>query len=226
MQSGWQRFGHIFLRFGLGARWSLGIALLLFTTVAAQAAGPQAVKLTADEFAFTPNTVTLTAGQPVQLTIVNTGKVAHDLKSSLPIANLTYQHANNPVDEQAANIKGGVLDVDFDPGTTAQVTFTPTKAGTYTFKCDVPGHAQLGMTGTFVVQPAPTTGVQAVSAAPTPLPVPAPSASAPTGAGVLPATGHAAAARPAGGIWELGLGVVVIAVAAVGGGLALSRRRR
>jgi len=218
----------MFLRLGLSARWSLGIALLLFTTVAAQAASPQTVKLTADEFAFTPNTVTLTAGQPVRLTIVNTGKVAHDLKSPLPIADFTYQHADNSAGEQAANIKGGVLDVDFDPGTTAQVTFTPTKAGTYAFECDVPGHAQLGMKGTFVVQPAQTTGGQAVSAAPTTAPQTAPvaSASAPTGTGVLPATGHAAVPRPAGGMWELGLGIVVIAVAAVGGGLVLSRRRR
>src|SRR5215469_5853020 len=48
------------------------------------AAGPQQVTMRATEFSFTPDAVTLTVGQPVQITIVNGGKVDHDLKSDLP----------------------------------------------------------------------------------------------------------------------------------------------
>ena len=118
------------------------------------AASAQAITIKGTEFALTPNTVTLTVGRPVHLTLINGGTVDHDIKSALPIAGLTYQNADNPADEQADNSANGVLDVDYNVGTTAQVTFTPTQAGSFPFGCDVPGHAQLGMTGTFIVQPA------------------------------------------------------------------------
>lgn len=161
-----QRFGHMLRGVGQGFRLSFGLALLLFTGVATRADSPpaidptgadnpQALTLTGMEFMIMPNVVTLTVGQPVQLTLINGGAVDHDLKSSMPIADLTYQNADNPADEQQDNSANGVLDVDYNVGTTAQVSFTPTQEGTYAFQCDVPGHAQLGMTGTFVVQPAP-----------------------------------------------------------------------
>ena len=134
----------------------LGLILLQPFVLGARAAGPQQVTITATELKFTPNTVTLTVGQPVQLTIVNQGAMDHDLKSALPIAEFTYQRAANDADEQQQNVKDGVLDVDFKAGDQAQVTFTPTTAGTYAFACDVPGHADAGMKGTFVVQAAPT----------------------------------------------------------------------
>ncbi len=162
MSSGSQRFSRALLGGGWGFRWGLGVALLLFTSLVALADSPQApaapdaqaITLTGSEFMIMPSTITLTVGQPVQLTLVNGGAVDHDLKSEMPIADLTYQNADNPADEQADNSANGVLDVDYNVGTTAQVTFTPTQEGTFPFQCDVPGHAQLGMTGTFIVQPA------------------------------------------------------------------------
>jgi len=139
------------------------IALAVLTPLSALAAAPQQITMHADEFSFTPNTVTLTVGQPVQLTIVNDGKLDHDLKSDIPISNLSYQKASNPADEQKDNAAKGILDVDYDKGVTAQVTFTPTKAGTYEFHCDIPGHTEAGMKGTFVVK---ASTLQAVAVAP------------------------------------------------------------
>ncbi len=139
---------------------ALGILVLLLAALVpavALADGPQQVSLTAKEFAYTPNTVNLTVGQPVQLTITNAGTVDHDIKSSIPIANLAYQQADNDKDEQAENSANGVFDVDFNAGHSSQITFTPTKAGTYDFACDEPGHTEAGMKGTFVVAPAGAT---------------------------------------------------------------------
>ncbi len=141
----------------LGLVAALGL-LFLAVAATAQADGPQQVKLTADEYSFGPSSITVTAGQPVQLTIVNAGKVAHDLKSDIPVKDLSYQQADNDADEQQENAEKGVLDVDFGVGTTAQVTFTPTKTGTFSFNCDVPGHADAGMKGSFVVQAAAAAG--------------------------------------------------------------------
>ena len=117
-----------------------------------QAAAAQQVMLHGKEFSFSLNTVQLRVGQPVQLTLVNDGTVDHDIKSEIPIGNLAYQTADNDPDEQAANAADGTFDVDYNQGHTARITFVPTKAGTYQFFCDVPGHKEAGMTGTFVVQ--------------------------------------------------------------------------
>jgi uncharacterized cupredoxin-like copper-binding protein len=129
-------------------------AILVEVVVASscQQGGPQPVTLKASEFAFTPGTVTLKVGQPVQLTIQNGGAVDHDLKADIPLTNLTYQQADNPVDEQQENSANGVLDIDYGAGHTGQVTFVPTQAGTYTFYCDVAGHREAGMQGTFIVK--------------------------------------------------------------------------
>jgi uncharacterized cupredoxin-like copper-binding protein len=115
------------------------------------AAGPQQVSLKGSEFAFSPATVTVKAGQPVQLNLQNGGALDHDFKSDLPISKLVYQEADNAPDEQKENSDKGLMDVDFDKGKTARVTFTPTKPGTYPFYCDVQGHREAGMQGTIVV---------------------------------------------------------------------------
>jgi uncharacterized cupredoxin-like copper-binding protein len=126
----------------------LGLAVPL---AASSADSPQQVGLKATEFSFTPGSVTVKVGQPVQLTIENVGTVDHDLKSDIPLADLTYQQADNPPDEQQEASEEGTLDIDFNVGHSAQVTFVPTQPGTYAFFCDLPGHRESGMEGTFVV---------------------------------------------------------------------------
>ena len=115
-------------------------------------AAVQQVALSATELSFTPNTVQLTVGRPAQLTIRNDGQVDHDIKSDIPIRDLQYLKADNATDEQQQNAQRGVLDIDFNKGDTGQVTFVPTKAGTYQFYCDQPGHREAGMVGSFIVQ--------------------------------------------------------------------------
>ena len=118
------------------------------------AAAPNAardVRVLASEFAFSPSTIELKAGQQVTVTFVNNGKVDHDMKSDLPISGLKYSKADNDADEQTENAARNVFDVDFSAGDTSVVTFTPTTAGTYQFFCDEPGHREAGMVGTFVV---------------------------------------------------------------------------
>jgi uncharacterized cupredoxin-like copper-binding protein len=134
-----------------GLASSMAVAGIGAPSGVAVAGGAQDITVKATEFGFQPATIPLTVGQPVQLTIVNGGVLAHDMKSELPISRLTYIQADNPADEQAENTAEGVLDVDYGKGEIAKVTFVPTKAGTYTFMCDVPGHADAGMKGSFVV---------------------------------------------------------------------------
>jgi uncharacterized cupredoxin-like copper-binding protein len=141
-----------FRRPGSAATPVLAVFLLgLLVAAGCQPAGPQVVTLKATEFAFTPNNVNLKVGQVVQLSIQNDGVVEHDLKSEIPIANLTYQQADNPLDEQQENIAKAALDIDYGVGQRGQVSFVPQQAGNYTFFCDLAGHREAGMQGMFVV---------------------------------------------------------------------------
>lgn len=90
----------------------------------------QIVTVTGNEFAFTPSTITVKKGEPVQITFKNAGKYPHNLTiSELSLQTKTIQ-----------------------PGQEDTITFTPTKVGSFTFICTVPGHADRGMKGTLSVE--------------------------------------------------------------------------
>ena len=90
----------------------------------------QKVTVEAKEFAFTPSTITLKKGQPVQITFKNMGAFPHNLT----IVDL--------------NVKTKTI----QPGEQDTIQFTPDKTGQFTFMCTVPGHADKGMKGTLTVQ--------------------------------------------------------------------------
>ena len=94
------------------------------------AATMQAINITGTEFAFSPSVITAKKGQEVKVTFTNNGKYPHNFA----VAEL------------------GVKSSTIQPGQTTTVTFTPTKTGSFTFECTVPGHADKGMTGTITVQ--------------------------------------------------------------------------
>jgi uncharacterized cupredoxin-like copper-binding protein len=110
------------------------LAVMLAVTFAAcgpKAASGNARTVAATEFKFDPATITVPAGQPVNITLQNKGTVVHDFS----VEGL----------DQAFNISA-------DPGKSVQGTFTPTKAGTFKIVCTQPAHEQSGMVGQLVVQ--------------------------------------------------------------------------
>lgn len=92
------------------------------------AVGAQQVTVTVgNSMNFDPATITVHAGQPVQLMLRNTGAMQHDFTFTDGIA--------PPV-----TITAGA-------GQTASGTFTIDSPGTYPFECSMPGHAAAGMQG-------------------------------------------------------------------------------
>jgi uncharacterized cupredoxin-like copper-binding protein len=85
-----------------------------------------------DDFRFNPSTVTVTAGQPLQVSFQNGGEIVHDFTAQ--------QGLGKPVT---------ILE---QGGQTGTATITYDKPGTYKFFCSQPGHDQLGMHGTITVQ--------------------------------------------------------------------------
>ncbi len=104
---------------------------------AAPAAGaalpPEQITVTGtDDFRFNPSTITVKAGQPLQVTFQNSGEILHDFTAQ--------QGLSTPVVITEEGGKSGTATVTYD------------KPGTYKFFCSQPGHDQLGMHGTITVQ--------------------------------------------------------------------------
>jgi uncharacterized cupredoxin-like copper-binding protein len=95
--------------------------------------GSQAITITVgDSMSFDPAAIVVRAGQPVELTLRNTGQGAHDFSLSQGVAQPVKLTSNG--------------------GDTANTTFTIDKPGTYTFDCSMFGHALAGMRGTITAQ--------------------------------------------------------------------------
>ncbi len=85
-----------------------------------------------DAFRFNPSTITVKAGQPLEVTFQNGGEILHDFT--------VLQGLAKPVVILAEGGKSGTTTVTFD------------KPGLYKFFCSQPGHDQLGMHGSITVQ--------------------------------------------------------------------------
>lgn len=122
-------------------RWIVvGIVVTLGLAALVEAGStPKVVEVVAgsaqDEFTFAPKQITLQAGQPVTLTLINKGKIEHDV-------------AVDGLRLRVPASEGQLV----APGKRASVTFVPTKKGTFEFACSVPGHKEAGMTGVIIVK--------------------------------------------------------------------------
>ena len=110
------------------------------------ASGPStSIKVEFTDFAFTPNTWTIPAGQEITLTATNSGAVIHEfvlMKFGLTIG-------DDFGDEDEENI---YWEIEAEPGQTVTVTFTaPTEPGEYQIVCGTEGHFVAGMVGTLTV---------------------------------------------------------------------------
>ncbi|HRQ38588.1 MAG TPA: cupredoxin domain-containing protein [Chloroflexota bacterium] len=106
------------------------LIILVWLLAACGSTTPNEATITIKEMAFGQSEITVKAGQPVTLRLVNRDGYAHafdmdefDIHTSL-----------------AAN-------------ETAELLFTPEKPGRYPFYCSSPGHEMAGMVGTLIVEP-------------------------------------------------------------------------
>ncbi len=105
--------------------------------------------VTANEFAYAPTTLEVTSGQPVEITLKNTGTVEHDFSTS------EIELSGSPTstgEMQSGHMMGGMgdqpkLHVAAAAGGQGTLSFTPTRPGQYQFYCTVAGHKDTGMTG-------------------------------------------------------------------------------
>lgn len=102
---------------------------MLFTPSSARTAEvTQTVKIEARRFVFTPNEITVKKGVPVEIEVTT-----RDVEHGFTIPDFKVR-------------------TEVEPGTVSRVWFTPDKAGTFTFLCDIYcGSGHEDMSGTLVV---------------------------------------------------------------------------
>ena len=114
--------------------WFLLIAALLWAALLSACDGGapavREINVDASEFKFEPATITAQVGQPVRVTVTNTGSLEH-----------TFTVTELGVEEP------------LPVGQTIMVEFTPAQSGTLELVCTVPGHMEAGMVGTVTVNP-------------------------------------------------------------------------
>ncbi len=113
------------------------------------------------EMSFTPSSVTLEAGKPYVLKLVNKGKVKHEFSAG----QFFRASANRKVSSESGAVKVPFFtEIEVLPGKTAEVFVIPVIPGTFKMLCELPGHLEAGMSGKITVTgkaptiPAPVLG--------------------------------------------------------------------
>jgi uncharacterized cupredoxin-like copper-binding protein len=117
-----------------------------------------ATVLMTDELRFEPEVISVTAGEPVQLSIDNSeSSVLHDFTIDLiPVtAVITDGESSDGGHMSGIGHGGGSNDYDLhiavDAGEVGVIEFTPTETGEFEIHCTVVGHTEAGMVAKLVV---------------------------------------------------------------------------
>jgi uncharacterized cupredoxin-like copper-binding protein len=107
------------------------------------------IKLSAMDIKFMPTEVAIQKGETVKFEIVNDGNLAHEF-----VLGDAAEQAEH--DKEMAAMPGMKMDhvngVSVEPGKTASLVWTFTKAGSLQYACHVPGHYAAGMVGQLTVK--------------------------------------------------------------------------
>jgi uncharacterized cupredoxin-like copper-binding protein len=126
---------HVFSLHRRAKLWAVAAATGLLVAGYGAVYAQQAITEQTTEFAFSQPTLTATAGQPVAITINNTGQFPH----TIAFDDATGAAFATPPPESFAGGASGVLNVTFS------------KPGTYDFWCPVDGHRDRGMVGKITI---------------------------------------------------------------------------
>lgn len=130
-------------------RWSV-LPLMAFILTACSGASSSKpstqINVTMTDFAYTPNTFTVPAGQQLTFSAVNNGAVSH----SFVIMKLGHEVKTHFTSADQANVYWEQPEVA--PGDSVQATLTaPSEPGVYQVVCANPGHFEAGMIAKLVV---------------------------------------------------------------------------
>ena len=122
---------------------ALAAALVVTAAVAQPEAAPQTVEVQLSNFAFTPETIRRTRGQPPVLRLINTGSGGHNFPAP------AFSRTGKRDDQNLGLIETGK--VELAKGETREIRFVPMTAGKFKLHCSHFMHTAFGMKGRIVV---------------------------------------------------------------------------
>lgn len=127
-------------------RAMIGTAIVAFLLLGGGGARAQtALTVSMKNYAFTPSTLTLKAGETYRIHFSNDASKGHDFSARDFFAASTIA----PGDKAKFAEEG---EVELEAGQSVDITLTPNRAGTYDVTCTHFLHSMFGMNGKIVVQ--------------------------------------------------------------------------
>lgn len=106
------------------------------------------VTIVATEIAFSVKELTFKKGETVRFVFTNKGEQPHEFM----IADHAEEVEHRQMMQQMTDMTDEPNAVSVEPGETKALVWTFTKAGTFEFACNYPGHAEAGMDGKITVE--------------------------------------------------------------------------
>lgn len=130
---------------------SLGLLFgILFGTLACGgdgSDGPRVIEMVTKDTRYSLSTLSLKKDEQVTLRIKNEDPVEHDIQ----VDDLTVEKVSNAGTHDHST-KPGQLHFHVMAGSTGEITFKATTAGTFEYYCTIGGHREAGMHGTLSVE--------------------------------------------------------------------------
>jgi len=131
----------------------VAVSIILLSACAAGPAKPSteiAVEMT--DFAYSPSSITVPAGQPVTLTVKNIGNIEHDfVVEKIDATTNVMQDSGSDTHHAHGQEQNYDLHVSAGAGETSVFQLTVSEPGTYKIFCSVEGHEAAGMVGELTV---------------------------------------------------------------------------
>ena len=131
------------------------VTALMFLLAACGGSSQPATEFTLDasDFAYSIPSLTVKAGETVQLTINNVGQLEHDFViEKIDVKTKVIKDSGSEEHHMHGAEANYNLHVSARVGETSIIQFTVTEPGTYQFFCSVPGHKEAGMVGELIVE--------------------------------------------------------------------------
>jgi len=130
------------------------VLAVLLTGCAGEGVSKAATEMTvqASDFAYNRASITVPAGQPVTLTLKNTGAVEHDfVVDKINVTDVEASDTGPAAHHQMGDAPEYDLHFFAGAGDTAVLKFTAMEPGTYEIFCSIEGHKEAGMIGKLIV---------------------------------------------------------------------------
>jgi len=144
-----------------------------FGQPAPAAQATRTVEVVMGDLSFTPGTIAIKAGETVRFVLVNKGQLLHEFNLGDAAMHAAHQQEMLKMQQSGMLTPTGMKAMDHsamagmdhsammkhddpnsvlvEPGKTAELTWTFTKASNLEFACNIPGHYQAGMVGKLTV---------------------------------------------------------------------------